>query len=181
MNLYFQDFILISIVDKLREHILRIHAKSNTPKNSKNCKSNIKDESVEPLYEQTLGDEKHRDEALCDEELRIETLNYRAPRNEPSTESCGNDKGLISTDEKDPADHWDPKSMQSGDELLDGDPTGTSSKPRFKPKVSPTDYERFIYKCQYCMLGFKRRGKRKNQKIKYFGQNFKKFQNSINI
>lgn len=31
-------------------------------------------------------------------------------------------------------------------------------KAKFQPKVPPTDYERFIYKCQYCMLGFKRRG-----------------------
>lgn len=29
---------------------------------------------------------------------------------------------------------------------------------RFIPKVSPTDYHRFIYKCHTCLLGFKRRG-----------------------
>lgn len=33
------------------------------------------------------------------------------------------------------------------------------SKAKFQPKVPPTDYERFIYKCHDCMLGFKRRGK----------------------
>ncbi|XP_054720024.1 PR domain zinc finger protein 10-like isoform X2 [Uloborus diversus] len=29
---------------------------------------------------------------------------------------------------------------------------------KFVPKVSPTDYHRFIYKCHTCLLGFKRRG-----------------------
>lgn len=29
---------------------------------------------------------------------------------------------------------------------------------RFIPKVSPTEYHRFIYKCHLCLLGFKRRG-----------------------
>ncbi|KAG1689528.1 PR domain zinc finger protein 10 [Nymphon striatum] len=36
-------------------------------------------------------------------------------------------------------------------------PKRTSSK-KFIPKVSPTDYHRFIYKCHDCLLGFKRRG-----------------------
>ncbi|XP_074652630.1 PR domain zinc finger protein 10-like [Tubulanus polymorphus] len=31
-------------------------------------------------------------------------------------------------------------------------------KRRFTPKVSPSDYHRFIYKCHTCLLGFKRRG-----------------------
>lgn len=29
---------------------------------------------------------------------------------------------------------------------------------KFTPKVQPTDYHRFIYKCHACMVGFKRRG-----------------------
>jgi len=29
---------------------------------------------------------------------------------------------------------------------------------RFIPKVAPTEYHRFIYKCHLCLLGFKRRG-----------------------
>lgn len=29
---------------------------------------------------------------------------------------------------------------------------------KFIPKVSPSDYQRFIYKCHSCLLGFKRRG-----------------------
>lgn len=29
---------------------------------------------------------------------------------------------------------------------------------KFYPKVPPTDYQRFIYKCHDCLLGFKRRG-----------------------
>ena len=36
------------------------------------------------------------------------------------------------------------------------DPEASCSK--FVPKVSPTELHRFIYKCQTCMLGFKRRG-----------------------
>lgn len=40
----------------------------------------------------------------------------------------------------------------------DTDLNDSSAKSKFQPKVSPTDYERFIYKCQHCMLGFKRRG-----------------------
>lgn len=37
-----------------------------------------------------------------------------------------------------------------------GGSSGVSAK--FVPKVPPTNYERFIYKCHRCMLGFKRRG-----------------------
>lgn len=33
-----------------------------------------------------------------------------------------------------------------------------ASSKKFIPKVSPTDYHRFIYKCHTCLLGFKRRG-----------------------
>lgn len=29
---------------------------------------------------------------------------------------------------------------------------------KFTPKVEPTDYHRFIYKCHTCLVGFKRRG-----------------------
>ncbi|XP_035227691.1 PR domain zinc finger protein 10-like isoform X4 [Stegodyphus dumicola] len=34
----------------------------------------------------------------------------------------------------------------------------SSGSKKFIPKVSPTDYHRFIYKCHTCLLGFKRRG-----------------------
>ncbi|KAG7175338.1 PR domain zinc finger protein 10-like [Homarus americanus] len=30
--------------------------------------------------------------------------------------------------------------------------------PKFVPKVDPTDYKQFVYKCHTCLLGFKRRG-----------------------
>ncbi|XP_059617510.1 PR domain zinc finger protein 10-like isoform X2 [Phlebotomus argentipes] len=33
-----------------------------------------------------------------------------------------------------------------------------SPKKKFSPKVSPNDYQRFIYKCHDCLVGFKRRG-----------------------
>ncbi|XP_012283811.1 PR domain zinc finger protein 10 isoform X2 [Orussus abietinus] len=34
----------------------------------------------------------------------------------------------------------------------------TQSAKKFVPKVNPTDYNRFVYKCHRCMVGFKRRG-----------------------
>ncbi|XP_055938883.1 PR domain zinc finger protein 10-like isoform X1 [Argiope bruennichi] len=34
----------------------------------------------------------------------------------------------------------------------------SSGSKKFVPKVSPTDFHRFIYKCHTCLLGFKRRG-----------------------
>ncbi|GAB6024300.1 hypothetical protein CHUAL_008992 [Chamberlinius hualienensis] len=37
-------------------------------------------------------------------------------------------------------------------------PQKTMSIKKFIPKVLPTDYHRFIYKCHSCLLGFKRRG-----------------------
>ncbi|XP_055302719.1 uncharacterized protein LOC129568626 [Sitodiplosis mosellana] len=114
--------------DKLREHILRIHAKKSFSRNSKKFKTNIKGESLE------------------------------TSRDEAPAEDYANDEDLLLTEEKDCTVQWSSKSMQSDDELPDVDSTEASSKPRFKPKVPPTDYERFIYKCQDCMLGFKRRG-----------------------
>lgn len=115
-----------SLLDKLREHILRIHAKSDVSKTNKKCKSKIKDES-----------------------------------SEATTEIHPNEEDLLSIEEIDCPVYSDSNLIQSDDELPNVDSNETSTKPRFKPKVPPTEYERFIYKCQYCMLGFKRRGKRK--------------------
>lgn len=41
---------------------------------------------------------------------------------------------------------------------IENDSNEIPKKAKFQPKVPPTDYERFIYKCQDCLLGFKRRG-----------------------
>ncbi|XP_071445277.1 PR domain zinc finger protein 10-like isoform X2 [Hetaerina americana] len=41
---------------------------------------------------------------------------------------------------------------------LSAKPTRPPNKKKFVPKVSPTDYQRFIYKCHACLVGFKRRG-----------------------
>lgn len=38
---------------------------------------------------------------------------------------------------------------------------------KFQPKVSPTEYQRFIYKCLTCMVGFKRRGWNQYRKIAF--------------
>ena len=43
-------------------------------------------------------------------------------------------------------------------ELKNATKSDKPSPKKFVPKVSPTDYHRFIYKCHTCMLGFKRRG-----------------------
>lgn len=120
---------LLLLLDKLREHILRIHAKNSPTKNTKRSKTNIKEESSEKLREDESIDYNH------------------------------NDEDIYSTEETVCPAYSETKSIQSEDELPDVDLKEASSKPRFKPKVPPTDYERFIYKCQYCMLGFKRRGK----------------------
>ncbi|GAB6024295.1 PR domain zinc finger protein 10 [Chamberlinius hualienensis] len=40
------------------------------------------------------------------------------------------------------------------------------SKKTFVPKVLPTDYRRFIYKCHTCLLGFNRRGMLVNHLVK---------------
>lgn len=42
---------------------------------------------------------------------------------------------------------------------------------KFTPKVEPTDYHRFIYKCHACMVGFKRRGKQVNFNFIYLTRN----------
>lgn len=52
----------------------------------------------------------------------------------------------------------DEKSLPSDEDIM-SDSNKNPQKKRFQPKVPPTDYERFIYKCQHCQLGFKRRGK----------------------
>ena len=36
--------------------------------------------------------------------------------------------------------------------------TKSASESRFVPKISPSDYQQFIFKCNDCQLGFKRRG-----------------------
>ncbi|CAM1314712.1 PRDM10 (predicted) [Pycnogonum litorale] len=54
------------------------------------------------------------------------------------------------------------KRMHSGERPVNQKNTTKATKPssskKFIPKVSPTDYHRFIYKCHQCLLGFKRRG-----------------------
>lgn len=114
----------------MRDHILRIHAKNYISKNSKISQPPVKGESSEQLPEHT------------------------------PTKAHVNDKHLFTIEEQDCIVYSDLKSIQSDEELPDTNLNETSSKPKFKPKVPPSDYERFIYKCQYCMLGFKRRGKR---------------------
>ncbi|XP_023930001.1 PR domain zinc finger protein 10 [Lingula anatina] len=41
---------------------------------------------------------------------------------------------------------------------LNSTPNLSNIKKKFTPKVSPSEYHRFIYKCHSCLMGFKRRG-----------------------
>ncbi|CAB3362622.1 Hypothetical predicted protein [Cloeon dipterum] len=50
------------------------------------------------------------------------------------------------------------KRMHSNEREAKQKPNRQSLSRKFIPKVSPTDYHRFTYKCHQCMLGFKRRG-----------------------
>ncbi|XP_064108871.1 uncharacterized protein LOC135217107 isoform X2 [Macrobrachium nipponense] len=49
------------------------------------------------------------------------------------------------------------KRMHSA-ERGDRSPKSVKGPPKFVPKVDPTDYKQFLYKCTICLLGFKRRG-----------------------
>lgn len=78
--------------------------------------------------------------------------------NETLTENHLN--GIVnsnSNEKKDCIEFMESKSSEM-DDLPDADPI-EPVKSKFQPKVPPTDYERFIYKCEHCLLGFKRRGK----------------------
>lgn len=50
------------------------------------------------------------------------------------------------------------KRMHSSDRDARASKTTTKTPPKFVPKVDPTDYMQFEYKCHTCLLGFKRRG-----------------------
>lgn len=102
------------ILDKIRDHILRIHVKNSQQKKDKKLKENV-------------------------------VLNH-----DGKNVDQGNDEVSVSTEAKD----------ESMEEKFhdDGELNEANAKSKFQPKVPPTDYERFIYKCQHCMLGFKRRG-----------------------
>ncbi|XP_063873690.1 uncharacterized protein LOC135107593 isoform X2 [Scylla paramamosain] len=50
------------------------------------------------------------------------------------------------------------KRMHSSDRDARASKVATKAPPKFVPKVDPTDYMQFEYKCHTCLLGFKRRG-----------------------
>lgn len=68
--------------------------------------------------------------------------------------------------------------MCESNEMTETELVEPPSKAKFQPKVSPNDYERFIYKCHDCMLGFKRRGKKSYQT--FFNAKFT-FEKYINV
>lgn len=49
-------------------------------------------------------------------------------------------------------------SYSESSESTNSKSTAVPNRVKFQPKVSPTEYQRFIYKCVSCMVGFKRRG-----------------------
>lgn len=123
---------MIIFADKLREHILRIHVKINPSKKINKIKAAIKDDSLEILPEETSTDD-HQNALNLNE--------------------------LDNFEEKDCSMYSDLRPIQFDDIPVTDPIESTITKPKFQPKVPPTDYERFIYKCEHCLLGFKRRGK----------------------
>lgn len=109
---YFVIYSHFSVLDKLRDHILRIHAKNSPQKKQKKSKGTI--DNVD-------GKNEDNESAECAHTME------------------GKDNSMDAQDD-------------------DADLNDLSAKSKFQPKVPPTDYERFIYKCQHCLLGFKRRG-----------------------
>lgn len=77
---------------------------------------------------------------------------------EPAVDYLNDGNALSHEEEKDYSVYSDSKSTEL-EELPKENAKVMPAKLKFQPKVPPTDYERFIYKCEHCMLGFKRRGK----------------------
>lgn len=101
------------ILDKLREHILKIHAAKSDP--AKMPPSKISSQSSNGIKK-----ENNTGAHL----LHVANEQIQKPQKRPAV--------TIESD--------------------------VSKSAKFQPKVAPTDYQRFIYKCNDCMLGFKRRG-----------------------
>lgn len=121
-----KKFFIAICVDKLREHILRIHAKDNTPSKNNKIKTFTQNDDLKRIQDCSSAEDLNDDKNLS--LVGKECLIY-------------SDRKTIEPDESHKED------------------AKVSGKPKFQPKVPPTDYERFIYKCEHCMLGFKRRGK----------------------
>lgn len=104
--------------DKLREHILKIHAINGKCDSTKTASTKSSSQSSSEI-------------AKSSETLDLEDLTPNAidQNSKPHKES------------------------HAGAKAIDA-----SKKAKFEPKVAPSDYQRFIYKCNDCMLGFKRRG-----------------------
>lgn len=115
-------------LDKLREHILRVHATRKSPKKKKKIKKELKEDASEM-------------------QLPDEVTTNDNPKD-----------GQIKSLEEEFSTYSESKGCKL-DEIIETEPTEPPIKTKFQPIVAPTDYERFIYKCHDCMLGFKRRGK----------------------
>ena len=86
------------------------------------------------------------------DKLKLHMLRHSAHR-EFMCESCG--RQFKRKDKL--KEHMKRMHTAEREAKMDVKPVKVTSK-RFIPKVSPSDYHRFIYKCHSCMLGFKRRG-----------------------
>lgn len=98
---------------------------------------------------------------LRDHILRIHVKNSPQKKQKKSNEKIdsGYDGKHEDNENDETSQSVEGKENSAEDEEHDeADLHDSSIKSKFQPKVPPTDYERFIYKCQHCMLGFKRRG-----------------------
>lgn len=115
-------------LDKLREHILRVHATRKSPKKKKKIKKELKEDASEMQSpDEVTNNDNPKDDQIKSIEEEFST--------------------------------YSESKVCKLDEIIETEPTKPSIKTKFQPIVAPTDYERFIYKCHDCMLGFKRRGK----------------------
>lgn len=136
---------LVCFSDKLREHVLRVHAKTTSPSGSNSA----------------IPEESHKSSMVEITSIKQEEFKYiDDAKLEPESDHVCEDESSFAFEHGlqlqpcAPSDTGAP--MQSeADDCLENYEIGGD---RFHPKVPPTEYQRFIYKCHDCRLGFKRRG-----------------------
>lgn len=120
--------------------MLRVHAKTKFNSKPANLKKGSKIRIVEiPSIKEELN---HIDDAKA----------------EPEPEHTCNEASPSTLDhdlEQQSSTFPDANAPLETDDSMGTDETGRA---KFHPKVPPTEYQRFIYKCHDCRLGFKRRG-----------------------
>lgn len=92
-------------------------------------------------FECECGKQFKRKDKLREHKLRMHTINGNTQNKQQVKSTLSNDNNLQNNQIQ----------CENGNEF-------ELKTIKFTPKVPPTDYQRFIYKCNDCMLGFKRRG-----------------------